>query len=112
MLTKVIILLRMALSYKEDTLYPFIIPVVYQEPDDFKLMDFTIHWVILVDNEKAPQSHSLFSFQRLSPTGVFDVISQYCTTGWYCSSTLYMNAFVLKYILGHPFPSPHFSLRR
>lgn len=47
----------MALSYKEDTLYPFIIRVVYQEPDDFELMDFTIHWVILVDNEKATQSH-------------------------------------------------------
>lgn len=54
-LTKAIILLRMALSYKEDPLYPFVICIVYQDPDDFELMDFMIHWVILVDDEKAPE---------------------------------------------------------
>lgn len=44
----------MVLSYKEDTLYPFIICVVYQEPEDFELMDFMIHWVILVDKQESP----------------------------------------------------------
>lgn len=109
MLTKVIVLLRMALSYKGETLYPFIICVVYQETDDFKLMDFMIHWVILVDNKKAPQWNSLISFQWLSPTGVFVVISQHCTTHWYCSFTLYMSALFLStywVILFLPHTSP------
>lgn len=109
-LTKIIILLRMTLSYEEDTLYPLLICVVYQEPDDFELMDCMIHWVVLVDNAKAPQSNSLISFQWLSPTGILVVISQYCATHWYCFLPSCMSASVLKYILGHPVPSPHFPL--